>query len=331
MKTGNFIRRLWLFCLSLLLLAACTPIAPPPPVASPPIAAVEAEIADYAHPEALTTTAWLSDHLNDVNLRLVDVRIANQAAYEDGHIPGAVHADLVQDLMSPQDAVVTRAPSAEAFSATMQRLGVNNDTTVVIYDPSGGYRGGARLWWLLRYYGHDDVRLLNGGLAKWQLEGRPLEQGNVTPAAGSFVAGEPRSEWRADAGQVSAAISDDGFLIVDALPMAMFTGEAKHSEPIRDGHIPSARNLPAPALVDAESTALLPRAALAEQWAALTPQAEQEAIVYCQGGVFSAFDFFVLHQLGHENIRLYEASLTEWGVDPAYPMETGPGREARAP
>lgn len=185
--------------------------------------------------------------------------------------------------------------------------------------------GTARLWWLLRYYGHDDVKLLNGGLTKWQLEGRPLEQGNIAQAAGGFVAGKPRPELRADAEQVSAAIGNDGFLIVDALPATMFTGETAHSEPIRDGHIPSARNLPAPALVDAETSALLPHAALAEQWTALTPQAEQEAIVYCEGGVFSAFDVFVLHQLGHEKVRLYEASLREWGVDPAYPMETGAG------
>jgi thiosulfate/3-mercaptopyruvate sulfurtransferase len=102
----------------------------------------------------------------------------------------------------------------------------------------------------------------------------------------------------------------------------MFTGEVKHSEPIRDGHIPTARNLPAPGLVDAASSALLPRAELDRQWEALQAQPDQEAIVYCEAGVFSAFDFFVLYQLGHENIRLYETSLREWGVNPDFPMET---------
>jgi thiosulfate/3-mercaptopyruvate sulfurtransferase len=309
------------------LLAGCAPIAPPL-VAPAPAATtvVEAEIAEYAHPEALVTTAWLADHLNDANLRIVDVRRKDVAAYEAEHIPGAIHADLIQDLMSPQDAVISRVPPAEVFSATMQRLGIDNDTTVVVYDPAGGYMGAARLWWILRYYGHDDVKLLNGGLAKWKLEGRQLEQGNITPPAGTFTAGAPRPEWRAEADQVSTAIADPQFLLVDALPAGMFTGEAKHSEPIRDGHIPTARNLPAPGLIDVESTALLPREALAQKWATLTPQAEQQAIVYCEGGVFSAFDFFVLYQLGHEKIRLYEASLREWGVDPAYPMESGLGR-----
>jgi thiosulfate/3-mercaptopyruvate sulfurtransferase len=105
----------------------------------------------------------------------------------------------------------------------------------------------------------------------------------------------------------------------------MFTGEAKHSEPIRDGHIPTAQNLPAPGLVDASTGALLPRAELAAQWEGLQAQPEQEAIVYCEAGVFSAFDFFVLYQLGHENVRLYETSLREWGVNPDLPMETGAG------
>lgn len=326
MKSMRFAQQLSFVCALLLVLTGCMPITPSPAARGPETATgVEAEIADYAHPEALATTTWLADHLADTNLRIVDVRRKNVAAYEEEHIPGAVHADLVQDLMSPQDAVVTRVPSADSFSATLQRLGINNDTTVVVYDPNGGYMGAARLWWLLHYYGHDNVKLLNGGLTKWKLEGRPLEQGNVTPPAGNFVAGMPRTEWRAEADQVSAAIGDAKFLLVDALPAGMFTGEAKHSEPIRDGHIPTARNLPAPSLVDADSTALLPQATLAAQWAALTPQTEQEAIVYCEGGVFSAFDFFVLYQLGHENIWLYEASLREWGVDPAYPMETGSG------
>jgi thiosulfate/3-mercaptopyruvate sulfurtransferase len=227
--------------------------------------------------------------------------------------------------MSPRAPVVTAAPDAETFSATMQRLGIDNDTTVVVYDPVGGYMGAARLWWLLRYYGHDAVKLLNGGLVKWQAEARTLEQSAATPPAGSFIAGAPQGAWRADAGQVTDAIGNTQFLILDALPTGMFTGETKHSEPIRDGHIPTARNLPAPGLVDAATGALLPRAELAKQWEALQAQPDQEAIVYCEAGVFSAFDFFVLYQLGHENIRLYEASLREWGGNPDFPMETGAG------
>jgi thiosulfate/3-mercaptopyruvate sulfurtransferase len=321
MKTNFFVRHALLICALLLVLAGCRPIAAVPEAAS----AVEAEIAEYAHPEALATTAWLAEHLDDPNVRIVDVRRNDLPGYETGHIPGAIHADLMKDLMSPEEAIVTTAPSAEVFSATMQRLGVDNDSTVVVYDPVGGYMGAARLWWLLRYYGHDDVRLLNGGLVKWQAEGRPLEQGSSEPEAGDFVAGTPQDEWRADAAQVSDAIGDTQFVIVDALPAAMFTGEAKHSEPIRDGHIPTAQNLPAPGLVDPETGALLPRSELAAQWEALQAQPEQEAIVYCEAGVFSAFDFFVLYQLGHENIRLYETSLREWGVNPDLPMETGSG------
>jgi thiosulfate/3-mercaptopyruvate sulfurtransferase len=305
--------------------AAVNPVAAPAEDAVYAVPAADEEIAEYAHPEALATTTWLAEHLDNPSVRIVDVRRNDLAGYEAGHIPGAVHADLVQDLMSPQAAVVTTAPSADAFSATMQRLGIDNDSTVVVYDPVGGYMGAARLWWLLRYYGHDDVKLLNGGLVKWQAEGQSLARGSSQPEAGTFVAGAPHNEWRADASQVTSAIGDTQFLIVDALPPGMFTGEVNHSEPIRDGHIPTAQNLPAPGLIDAESGVLLPRAELARQWEALQSQPNQEAIVYCEAGVFSAFDVFVLYQLGHENIRLYETSLREWGVNPDFPMETGAG------
>jgi thiosulfate/3-mercaptopyruvate sulfurtransferase len=255
----------------------------------------------------------------------VDVRFDGLADYEAAHIPGAVHADLFLDLMTPEAEFASVAPPAGQFSATMQRLGIDDDTTVVVYDTMGGAMGGARLWWLLNYYGHDDVKLLNGGWTKWELEGRPTEAGTVTPETGTFTAGAPREAWRATIDEVEQAMDRPELALIDALPFDMYTGETAHEEPIRDGHIPTAKNLPAPDTLDPTTMALLPRDELSRRWAALGLQDAEGTVIYCQGGVFSAMDFFVLYELGQEDIQLYETSLMEWGTLPDYPMEVGDG------
>jgi len=306
-----------LICSMLVALVGCTAVM------SVEESPVVHESEDFEHPEALASTEWLADNLDDANLRIVDVRWQAKSDYEAAHIPGAVYADLLDDLMVPDADVVSVAPTPDAFTATMQRLGIGPDITVVVYDIMGGAEGGARLWWLLHYYGHDNVKVLDGGLTKWELEGRPVESGEVTTDTGTFVAAAPREEWRADAETVQAAIDDSEVMVIDALPVELYTGEEPQGEPMRDGHIPTATNLPAPDNLDPTTTALLPRSELEKRWAELGLQEDQEAITYCQAGVYSALDFFILYQLGHESIRLYERSLLEWGVDPAYPMEMG--------
>jgi thiosulfate/3-mercaptopyruvate sulfurtransferase len=311
------ILRLLIVCALLFALVACMPVMPVEETAGNP--AYEA----FEHPEALATTEWLAEHLDDTNLRIVDVRWQAKSDYEAAHIPGAVYADLFDDLFVPDAPVVSVAPSPEAFSATMQRLGIGPDTTVVAYDIMGGAEGGARLWWLLHYYGHENVKLLDGGIAKWELEGRDVESGEVIADPGTFEAGSPREEWRADASMVQSAMDNPDVMVIDALTVELYTGEAPQGEPMRDGHIPTATNLPAPDNLDPTTTALLPRSELEKRWAGLGLKGNQEAITYCQAGVYSALDFFILYQLGHENVRLYERSLLEWAVDPVYPMEMG--------
>jgi thiosulfate/3-mercaptopyruvate sulfurtransferase len=306
-----------LVCVVLIALTACTAVMPVEETTSAP--APDA----FEHPEALATTEWLADHLNDANLRIVDVRWQDQPNYTAAHIPGAVYADLFTDLMVPDAQVPSVAPPPELFSTTMQRLGIGPNTTVVAYDVMGGAMGAARLWWLLHYYGHDNVKVLDGGWTKWELEERSVEAGEFTPEAGTFVAAAPREEWRATAPLVQLAMDNADFMVIDALPVENYTGEVPHEPPMRDGHIPSAKNLPAPDNLDPTTMALLPRSELEQRWAGLGLHEDQQAITYCEAGVYSALDFFILYQLGHENVRLYERSLMEWGTDPAYPMELG--------
>lgn len=204
----------------------------------------------------------------------------------------------------------------------MGRLGISNGTTVVIYDDRGG-TGAARLWWALRYYGHDAVKLLDGGLARWETEGRAIERHVPEFEPASFRA-QVRPELLVGADEVTQAIGNVDARIVDALPEAFFTGQACLFPTHRAGHIPTARNVPAPANLDPVTQLLLPAGELALLWQQVGLEPGRQVITYCGGGVFGAFALFVAYVMGHENAALYDASWMEWGLDPKWPVETGP-------
>ncbi len=290
---------------------------------------------EYANPESLVSPAWLAEHLKEPNLRIVDIRFAMRSDEDGqfkassgrdehmaGHVPGAVFVDLMGDLADP-DAPL-EILSAERFAALMGRLGISNDSTVVVYDGSGG-TWAARLWWALRYYGHDDVRLLNGGFAGWTGDGHPVEAGVVEPVQAKFKT-HVRPALRVTKDEVLAAIADDEVCVIDALPEASFLGGTKPAPGYRAGHVPGACNLPAPQNLDPETLRLLSAADLDGRYSRAGVQRDQRVITYCGGGVFASFTLFVLHLLGHENAALYDASWREWGADPKLPVETGPAK-----
>lgn len=291
-------------------------------------------MADIVHPEALASTAWLADHLDDPSVRVVDARfdlwltsagtleaVPGRDAYDEGHIPGAVFVDVMSDLADPENPLVIL--SRPRFEALMGRLGISDGATVVVYDDRGG-TWAARLWWALRYYGHDAVKLLNGGLTRWEAEGRAIERQVLEASSATFRA-RVRSELWVGADEVSQAIGNADVCIVDALPEVFFTGEACMFPTHRAGHIPTAHNVPAPANVDPVTQLLLPAGELALLWQRVGVEPGRRVITYCGGGVFGAFALFVLYVMGHENAALYDASWMEWGADPQRPVETGPG------
>ena len=290
---------------------------------------------EYQHTEALATTEWLADHLDDSPVRVVDmrynVRIASggtlqalpgKKGYRKGHIPGAVFVDYVADLSTTEDNVPLNILPPDRFEALMGRLGIDGDTTVVVYDDSEGLWA-ARLWWALRYYGHDGVKLLNGGLRKWIEEGRPLETGAARVPRRTFRA-QVRPELRVTSDQVRRAIGSPEIRIIDALPEAFYTGQARLYPSHRAGHIPAARNLPAPANIDPATRTLLPPDELARLWRRVDLDPHKRAITYCGAGVYGAFDLFVLYVMGYENVGLYDGSWMEWGANPELRVETGP-------
>lgn len=273
---------------------------------------------EYAHPEALASAAWLAEHLDDPSVRVLDGRSMwdpGEQAYQEGHIPGSVYVDVWGDLTDPAGVVPGLIPPKADFEALMGRLGVSNDTTVVVYDDEGG-RWVARMWWALRYYGHDDVKLLNGGLENWIREGLPLEQGEIVPLPGLFTA-ETHPELLATLDDVQQAIERPDVVLIDALP----------AEDYASGHIPSAVNVPAPDNLDPTTHQLLPPDELAQLWQDVDLQSEQRVITYCGGGYYGSLDLFALHQLGHDDIRLYDGSWLEWESHPNLPVETASGPE----
>ena len=272
----------------------------------------------YSHPDALATTEWLQAHLDDPSVRIVDGRrppIAGgrgRGGYKAGHIPGAVFVDIITELSDPQSSVPVMILPPDRFEDLMGQLGIDENTTVVVYDQSGGMWA-ARVWWALRYYGHDAAMILDGGLTQWSLEDRPLESGEIIPTPATFSA-EVRPELRSTVEDVEAAIGNPDVCIIDARPAEQYLA----------GHIPSARNLPAPANIDPVTHVLLPEDELTQLWRGVGPDAAQLAITYCGGGYYGAFDLFVLYLLGHEHASLYDGSWLEWSANPERPVEVCP-------
>jgi len=290
---------------------------------------------EYANPEALVSTQWLASHLDDPSVRVVDARynvrptgkgsfeaISGRSEFEKDHIPGAVFVDVHSDLSDPDCPLYILGP--KRFEEFMGRLGIGADKTVVVYDDHGG-TWSARLWWALRYYGHDKVRLLNGGYRRWREEGHAVEKTVTSPKIERFQACV-RPELRVSRDDVLRAIDKEQTVIVDALPAPFYRGTLRLYPGHRAGHIPGAINVPSPSNVDPETHLILAAPRLTDVWRSAMLSPEQRIITYCGGGVYASFAFFALHLLGHENVALYDGSWMEWGADPDLPIETDPHR-----
>ncbi|MGH9314431.1 MAG: rhodanese-like domain-containing protein, partial [Vicinamibacterales bacterium] len=282
-----------------------------------PRTAQRPEPATYARPERLVDTAWLAAHLDDPAVRIVDLR---PRGYEDGHIPGAVH--LQNAATRDANTAPAFVPSPGDFEQSMALLGITNATRVVAYDDRGGIYA-ARLWWLLNYYGHSNVALLDGGWTKWTLEGRPtsraaraFETGDRGTRASQardaeFVA-RPQPRWLASASDVVAAIGKPGVKIVDART----TGEIEGRElrgARRGGIVPSSIPVYWEDALDPDTRAFKPAPALVRLYRDRGVLPEHEVIAYCQVGMRAAHDLFTLHLLGYDKLRNYLGAWDEWG------------------
>ena len=271
----------------------------------------------------------LASELTNDKLRIIDCRFdlmnpdAGRKSYLEGHIPGAVYADLDADLAAPVDATTGRHPLPETATVgeTFRRLGVSQDTDVVVYDTAGGAMA-ARAWWLLRWLGHDEVKVLDGGLPCWLAANRSLEEGEVDVEEGDFMP-TPRDGYVLTTEEVVAGLEGGReLLLVDARDAARFRGEVEPIDSVA-GHIPATLNLPFTEALSADGT-FRPEKALEALWREILGDSKDVAwSAMCGSGVTACHLAISALLAGYRDPGVYVGSWSEWIRDPARPVETG--------
>jgi thiosulfate/3-mercaptopyruvate sulfurtransferase len=281
--------------------------------------------------DSLVSTDWLSQHLDDPDLVILDCsvyqeseegggfhNVSGRVKYEQGHIPNAGFADLKGELSELNAPIEFAVPAPEQFCVAMGKLGVGDDSRVVLYDAMYS-AWAARVWWMLRWVGFDHAALLDGGLQAWINEGRPLDSGTEEHEPQKLSC-HPRPELIANADEVLGAIDDNAVRLIDTLPVELYRGE----QPLyaRPGHIPSAINLPGLNLLTADGHIKTTDAMEKEM-----PEGDRESrnITYCGGGILASLNAFAMTRQGFKDVAVYTASLQEWASDSDKPMVVGDG------
>jgi thiosulfate/3-mercaptopyruvate sulfurtransferase len=277
--------------------------------------------AEYANPNVLVDTDWVAQHLNDPQMRIVESD-EDVLLYEVGHIPGAVKLDWHTDQ---QDPVMRDFVQKEQFEQLMSSRGIANDTTVVFYGDRNNWYA-AYTYWLFKMYGHQDCRIMNGGRAKWEAEGRELVRDTPSYPATQYHAQEPDLSIRAFRDQVLAHMQA-GRPLVDVRSPQEYSGELLHMANYpqegaqRGGHIPTAKNIPWGTAANADGT-FKSASELRDIYGGKGVTPDQPVIAYCRIGERSAHTWFVLTQLlGYPDVRNYDGSWTEWGSLVRAPIE----------
>jgi thiosulfate/3-mercaptopyruvate sulfurtransferase len=278
----------------------------------------------YVHPEVLVDTKWAEDHLKDSNVRIAEVDYDAKANYELGHIPGAVLFDWKNDINDP---LTRNVLTKEACQALLQNAGVNNDTTLLLYGDFNNWFA-AFAFWVFKYYGYKDIRLINGGRKKWLQEDRALAKDVPSYPKGNFAASQPDSKIRVFLDEVKRAVNAPGLEMIDVRSPKEFSGEilappeypTEHAQ--RGGHIPGAVNIPwAQAVNDSDGT-FKKSEELKQLYESKGITPDKEIIAYCRIGERSSHTWFVLkYLLGYPNVKNYDGSWTEWGNMVANPIE----------
>ena len=268
---------------------------------------------EYAHPEVLVDTDWVDQHKNDPKVRVAEVDYDPTANYTLGHVPGSVLIDWKADINDP---VTRNILTKQACESLLQRVGVNDDTTLVLYGDFNNWFA-AFAFWVFKYYGYKDVRLMNGGRKKWLEEDKPVTKDIPSHAKGNFKASEPDSSIRVFLKYVRDTLGSK--ILVDVRGPKEFTGEVlappeyptEHAQ--RGGHIPGAVNIPWAQAVNEDGT-FKSADELQKLYQSKGVAADKEVISYCRIGERSSHTWFVLkYLLGYPNVKNYDGSWTEWG------------------
>ncbi len=294
---------------------------------------------------SLIETAWLAEHISDTDLCIVDARwrgdSSSRELYRAGHIPGAVHLDWHWDLSRTNEAGIRDLLLLpEQFAEVMSRIGIGDGKRVVAYAETD-HSGAARLWWALRYYGYEEVAVLNGGWSKWAMEGRAVSTETSRPERVTFT---PRicSQWLATAAEIEQALQkrNGSTCLIDSRPLEQYIGNAiwtpfgslyfpdgqhqillQDRRVMRGGHIPGAIHWHASTTFNPTNWTHLPSGVLREQAYEKGIHPEQRVITYCGVGISASQSLFALYLAGYRDLALYDASWEEWGTDSLYPVK----------
>ena len=270
---------------------------------------------EYAYHNVLVSTQWINDHLNDPKVRIVEVDFIPATSYMLGHIPGAVLFDWKRDII---DSTKRDVISKEVLEDSLQRIGVNNDTTLIVY---GDFKNSFATFafWIFKYYGFKDVRLMNGSRKKWFEEDRPLSLDIPSYRRGNFKASDPDKSIRAFMSYVKEKIGSQDKILVDVRTNDEYNGKTlaptEYSTEYGQmgGHIPGAVNVPWNKMVSEDGT-LKSAVELKKLYESLNVTPDKEVITYCGIGERAAYTWFVLkYLLGYPNVKSYDGSWLEWG------------------
>jgi thiosulfate/3-mercaptopyruvate sulfurtransferase len=265
----------------------------------------------YARPELLVEPDWLIDHLDDPDVRVIDC--ATLEAYRRAHIPGAVHLPVhyyIKEQGPPGADHGTFVMPPQEFEALMGRLGVSNHTLVVPYDDNNALVA-ARMWWVLNYYGHANVRVLNGGWHRWLTEGRQATFHATRPKPATFTA-RPNPDLIADAEYLKAHLGAPSCQVLDARTDEEWSGTNARGNR-RTGHVPGAHHLEWVRFVEtADTRRFLPAEEIERLLAAAGLTRDRATVTYCQGGIRAAHAAFAMALVGFDNVRVYDGSMRDW-------------------
>ncbi|MEO7020679.1 MAG: sulfurtransferase [Ktedonobacteraceae bacterium] len=276
----------------------------------------------YIHPEVLVDAAWVEAHLHDPKVRLIEVDVDTKS-YAEAHIPGAIGLNWIKEL---QDQVVRAPISPTNLEALLSKSGVSNDTTVVLYGDNNNWFAAWALW-ILKYYGHADVRLLDGGRVKWLADKREITSEVPSYAHTTYKTSAGNESIRAYRDQVLSKLGHASATLVDVRSPGEYSGELLAPANLpqegaqRGGHIPGAANIPWSSAVREDGT-FKSASELTAIYGGKGVTADKEVIAYCRIGERSSHTWFALHYLlGYSNVRNYDGSWTEWGSLIGAPIE----------